>query len=167
MIPMSHHDLGYTNPIEYVMRKYREKYHDVIQFCEETENYPDAAKYRYSVEGSWSIQDFIERSDKETREKLAKYMKEGRIEVQALYGNMVNGMLSHEEAIRLMYPSFRINKEFGGLPIQVASITDMPGFSWALPTLLSGAGVKYFFSGLPTYFEWSPQKNLLPCRICY
>jgi len=70
---------------------------------------------------------------------------------------MVTGMLSHEEMIRLMYPSFIINKEFGG-QIKVGSITDMPGFSWALPTVLSGAGVKYFFAGLPTYFEWSPKK---------
>ena len=156
MIPMSHHDLGYTNSIEHVFRQYDETYRQVIQFCEETEDYPEEAKFRYSIEQSWSFQDFIERSDKETREKLAKYMKEGRIEVQALYGNLVTGMLSHEEMIRMLYPSFRINKEFGG-QISVGSITDMPGFSWALPTVLSGAGVNYFFAGLPTYFEWRPQ----------
>ena len=61
MIPISHHDLGYTATIEHVMRNYRETYNDVIQFCEETENYPDEAKFRYSVEESWSLQHFIER----------------------------------------------------------------------------------------------------------
>ena len=69
---------------------YRETYSDVIKFCEETENYPDEAKFRYSVEESWSLQDFIENSDKETRDKLAKYIKEGRIEVQALYAELTN-----------------------------------------------------------------------------
>ena len=81
MIPISHHDLGYTNTIERVLQQYCGIYHNVIQFCEETENYPDEAKFRYSVEESWSLQYFIENSDKETLAKLSKYMKEGRIEV--------------------------------------------------------------------------------------
>ena len=57
-------------------------------------------------------------------------------------------MSSHEELIRLLYPSFRINKEFGG-QIKVGSITDIPGLSWGLPTVLSGAGINYFFGGMP------------------
>ena len=67
-------------------------------------------------------------------------------------------MNSHEELIRLIYPSFRINKEFGGR-IKVGSITDLPGLSWGLPTAMSGAGVNYFFGGMPNYFDWSPDKS--------
>jgi len=153
LIPISHHDLGYTAPIEHVMRTYRETYNDVIKFCEQTEDYPEEAKFRYSVEESWSLQDFIENSEKETLDQLGKYIKEGRIEVQALYAELTTNIGSHEELIRLLYPSFRINKEFGG-EISVGSITDIPGLSWALPTVLTGAGVSYFFGGMPTYFEW-------------
>ena len=158
MIPISHHDIGYTATIEHVLRNYRETYSDVIKFCEETENYPEEAKFRYSVEESWSLQHFIERSDKETRDKLAKYIKEGRIEVQALYAELTTNISSHEELIRLLYPSFRINKEYGG-QIKVGSITDIPGLSWGLPTILQGAGVNYFFGGMPTYFEWYNYKQ--------
>jgi hypothetical protein len=158
LIPISHHDIGYTATIEHVLRNYRETYNDVIKFCEETENYPDEAKFRYSVEEAWSLQNFIENSDKETHEKLAKYIKEGRIEVQALYAELTTNISSHEELVRLLYPSFRINKEFGG-QIRVGSITDIPGLSWGLPTILSGAGIKYFFGGMPTYFEWYNYKQ--------
>ena len=157
MIPIAHHDLGYTNPIELVFRQYRKTYSDVIKFCEETQSYPEEAKFRYSVEESWSLQDFIEHSDNATREKLAEYIKEGRIEVQALYAELTTSISSHEELVRLLYPSFRINKEFGG-QIKVGSITDIPGLSWGLPTVLSGAGIKYFFAGMPDYFEWSSEK---------
>jgi hypothetical protein len=157
MIPISHHDLGYTASVEHVMRNYRETYSDAIKFCEETENYPDEAKFRYSVEESWSLQHFIDYSDKETLDKLSKYIKEGRIEVQALYTELVTNISSHEELVRLLYPSFRIKREFGG-QITVGSITDIPGLSWGLPTILSGAGVNYFFGGMPTYFEWSPDQ---------
>ena len=153
LTPISHHDLGYTNTIERVLQQYCGIYDDVLRFCEETDNYPEEAKFRYNVEGAWSLQYFIERSDKATRDKLAKYMKEGRIEVHALFGNETTDLDSHEELVRLMYPSFRINREFGG-KIKVGSITDMPGISWGLPTVMSDAGVKYFFAGLPDYFEW-------------
>jgi alpha-mannosidase len=151
--PISHHDLGYTNTIELVKEQYRDIYEDVLSFCEETENYPDEAKFRYSVEGAWSLQYFIERGNKESLEKLSKYIKEGRIDVHAFYGNEITDLDSHEELIRLMYPSFRINKDFGG-QIKVGSITDIPGVTWGIPTVLAGAGVKYFFAGLPNYFEW-------------
>ncbi len=168
LVPISHHDLGYTAPIEMVLNQYNDIYDDVIDFCKRTDDcsyanlyenvsYPDEAKYRYSVEASWSLQNFISKRNEDTKYMLAKYIAEGRIDIHALYGNMVTGMCGHEEIIRTMYPSFKIAKEFGG-HIKVASITDIPGFSWALPTVLSGAGVKYFFAGLPTYFEWGSGK---------
>ncbi|MBE0652738.1 MAG: hypothetical protein IH594_03005 [Bacteroidales bacterium] len=157
MIPISHHDLGYTNPVERVWELYNDIYLDVIQFCEATNNYPEEAKFRYSVEQSSSLQHFIETADEETLGKLAKYIKEGRIEVQALFGNMISDLCSHEELIRLLYPSFRINNQFGGL-IQVGSITDVTGMSWGLPSVLAGAGIKYFFAGLPDYFDWWKEK---------
>jgi hypothetical protein len=43
--------------------------------------------------------------------------------------------------------------EFDG-QVLTGSITDVPGLSWGLPTVMAGAGVRYFFAGLPTYFEW-------------
>jgi len=153
MIPISHHDLGYTDTIEGVLRKYRRIYEDVLRFCDETDDWPEESKFRYMVEEAWSIQHFIETSSPETVEKLEKYIREGRIEVPALFGNQISGMCGHEELIRLMYPSFRMHRKYGA-PIRSGSITDVPGLSWALPTILAGAGVKYFFAGLPTYFHW-------------
>jgi len=153
MIPMAHHDFGYTDTIENVLRQYDGYYENILRFCEETEDWPEESKFRYHVEGSWSIQHFVENRPKQVLEKLAKYVEEGRIEVPALFGNQISALCSHEELIRLMYPSFRLKRELGA-QIRTASITDIPGLSWGLPTVLVGAGVKYFFAGLATYFEW-------------
>ena len=153
MIPIAHHDLGYTDTIENVLYKYDGFYDDILRFCEETDNWQEESKFRYMVEGTWSIQHFIENRPEEVVEKLAKYAKEGRIEIPALFGNEISALCSHEELIRLMYPSFRLKRQYG-VPIRTASITDIPGLSWGLPTVLAGAGVKYFFAGLATYFEW-------------
>ena len=153
IVPITHHDLGYTDTIENVLNLYGGFYDDVLRFCEETDDWPEESKYRYTLEGTWSIQHFIENRPKEVRDKLGKYIKNGRIEVGALFGNEIDALCSHEQLIRLMYPSFRLKRKYGA-QILTGSITDVPGLSWGLPTVLAGAGVKYFFAGLPTYFEW-------------
>lgn len=153
IVPITHHDLGYTDTIENVLNLYDGFYDNVLRFCEETDDWPEDSKYRYTLEGTWSMQHFIENRPKEVVDKFGKYIKNGRIEVGALFGNEISALCSHEQLVRLMYPSFRLKRKYGG-QIRTGSITDVPGLSWGLPTVLAGAGVKYFFAGLPTYFEW-------------
>lgn len=152
-VPITHHDLGYTDTIEIVLNKYASFYDDILRFCRETDDWPEEAKYRYTAEGAWGMKHFIETRDKDSIDELGRYVKEGRIEIGAMMGNEISTLCSHEELVRLMYPSFRMAHQFEG-KILTGSITDIPGLSWGLPTILAGAGVKYFFAGLPTYFEW-------------
>ena len=72
MIPIAHHDLGYTDTIEGVLRKYCRIYEDVLRFCDETADWPEEAKFRYMAEEAWSIQHFIQNSSEKTLEKLEK-----------------------------------------------------------------------------------------------
>ena len=157
MVPVTHHDLGYTDTLENVLLKYDGFYDNVLQFCEETKDWPHESKYRYTVEASWSIQHYIENRPKQSVDKLAKFIREGRIEVGALFGNEISALCSHEELIRLIYPSSLITRDCGS-SIRTASITDIPGLSWGLPTVLAGSGVKYFFAGMPGYFQWGTTK---------
>jgi alpha-mannosidase len=152
-VPITHHDLGYTDTIENVLNRYDGFYDDVLRFCAETEDWPEESKYRYTCEGTWSLQHYLENRPPKQADKFAKYVAEGRIEIGALFGTEIDALCGHEELVRLMYPSFRLGRRLGG-SIRTGSITDVPGLSWGLPTVLAGAGVKYFFAGLPTYFEW-------------
>ncbi len=152
-VPITHHDLGYTDTIENVLNRYAGFYDDVVRFCDETKDWPEEAQYRYTLEGTWSLQHFVANRPKEAVDKFGGYVKQGRIEIGALFGNEIDSLCGHEELIRLMYPSFRFKRQYGG-EITVGSITDLPGLTWGLPSVLAGSGVKYFFAGLPTYFEW-------------
>ena len=114
VVPITHHDLGYTDTIANVLNKYDGFYEDVIRFCEQTAGLPDESKYRYTVEGTWSLKHFVEHRPKNVIDKFAKYVREGRIEIGALFGNEISGLCGHEELIRLMYPSFRFNRMMGG-----------------------------------------------------
>ena len=158
LVPIAHHDLGYTDTIEGVLRKYCRIYEDVLRFCEETESWSEASRFHYTAEEAWSLQHFVEQSPPETVDKLSRYVRQGRIEIPALYGNQISGLCGHEELIRLLYPSARLARRLGGC-LRTGSITDVPGLSWGLPTVLAGAGVKNFFAGLPTYFRW-PQPHI-------
>lgn len=81
IVPITHHDLGYTDTIENVLNLYDSFYDNVLRFCEETNDWPEESKYRYTLEGTWSIQHFMENRPKEVLDKLGKYIKNGRIEV--------------------------------------------------------------------------------------
>ena len=128
-------------------------YDDVLKFCEETDDFPVESQYHYTLEGTWSLQHYLDSRGDEVLPRLKKYVSNGRIEIGALFGNQISGLHSHEQLIRMMYPSFRFQSQLGGV-IRCGSITDVPGLSWGLPTVMAEAGVKYFFAGLPTYFEW-------------
>lgn len=153
LVPISHHDLGYTSTIEEVLEQYDHFYDAVLHFCDETADFPDEAKFRYTIEGSWSLEHYLRSRPAEVVQKMGQYLREGRIEVQALPGNLITNLLGHEEQIRAVYPSFRMKRRFDA-EIRTASTTDIPGLSWGLPTVLGGSGVRYFFAGLATYFEW-------------
>jgi len=152
-VPIAHHDLGYTDPIDKLLWKYTSFYEDVVRFCQETDGLPEVARYRYTVETSWSLDHFLQNADPETIAEFMRYARKGRIEVSAFYGNVIDASCGHEELIRALYPSFKLKREYG-IPITTASIVDIPGLSWSLPAILSRAGVRFFFAGLPTYFEW-------------
>ena len=153
LIPIAHHDYGYTDPIEDILHFYVDLYTKVADYCEATAEWSEEARFHYTCEGAWSLRHFMRTADEAAVDKLAKYVAEGRVEIPALLGNQTSGMCAHEEMVRLAYPSRQLQDRLGG-EICVGSITDIPGLSWALPTVLAGAGVKYFFAGLPHYFTW-------------
>ena len=157
LVHISHHDLGYTDLPTDILREHDDFMDHILQFCEETQDWPEAAKFRYTVEQSWSVLHFVENRPKDVVEKLVRYMKQGRIELTALFGNETTELCGHEELIRLLYPSFGFGRRYG-IPIRSAEIDDIPGLSWGLATVLAGAGVKYFAAGLPDYFRGGERK---------
>ncbi|MGI6744551.1 MAG: glycosyl hydrolase-related protein [Eubacteriales bacterium] len=152
-IPIAHHDLGYTHTIDVLLKEYCKYYDDVIKFCEMTDNYPYEAQYRYSVEQFWSLDYYLKHTSEYNIERLKKYIRQGRIELPALYANVIDGLCSGEQLARLMYPSFEFAKE-AGIQIKTASLTDIPGMCDGTIQALYSAGIKYLFAGFPQYFRW-------------
>lgn len=157
-IPITHHDLGYTEPIEPLLDSYCRYYDRVLDFCDQTADYPPEAQYRYTVEELWSLEVYLHRTSEEKREKLLRYVREGRIEISALYANIIDGICDEEELIRLLYPAAQLRERYD-ISVDTASLVDMPGLSWGMIRALSNAGIRYLFAGFPKYFEWADTQN--------
>ena len=52
LVPIAHHDLGYTQTIEEVLQRYEGFYDDVLRFCDQTADWPPEARFRYTIEGA-------------------------------------------------------------------------------------------------------------------
>jgi len=152
-VPISHHDYGYTRPIEPLLDEYCSFYRDMLKYLDITRDYPEPARYRYTIEGVWSIAHFLRRCTEEERESFVRYAREGRVEVLAFWGNTAETHCEHEELIRLVYAAFELKRKYG-IPISGGAMTDIAGQGWGLPKLMAGAGLKYLFNGMPSYFTW-------------
>ncbi len=151
LVQYSHHDLGYTDIPQNVLDEYIGFYDSIIEFCEETDNWPEDVKFKYQVEQLWSLLYYLRTQPKERVEKLLSLIRRGRIGVSALLGNEVSGLCGHEEIVRLLYPASKLKRVYG-VPIEVAELNDVPGLSWGLATALSGSDVKVIAPLLPRWY---------------
>jgi alpha-mannosidase len=158
----SHHDLGYTGLPWDVLAEHADFIDEVLDYCEETENWPDDVKFRWMAEQAYSVVHFCETRPEEAVERLMHFTKSGQIEITALLGNMTMELCGHEELARLLYPSFKLRRDYG-IDIVTAEHNDVPGFSWGLASVLASAGVKYFLPGIPSWYFGRGEERVHPC----
>ena len=152
LVHYAHHDMGYTDLPSNVRAEYNDFMDQVLGYCEETENWPEEeARFRYQCEQAWSAVHYIENRPPEVIERLTHFIKNGQIEVTALFGNQTLELCGHEELVRLLYPAFRLKRDHG-IAISSAEHNDIPGFTWGLASVLAGAGVRYFSPGVPRWY---------------
>jgi len=146
LLPHSHTDIGYTELQTRVAKNHVEYLDSVIEFCKATDGYPDEAKFRWNIEVSWALQNFIRSRPPEKVQALLGLLKSGRIELSALYLQL-SDTFAHEELIRSVLLSREYSRTYG-FKLQAAMNNDVTGFSWAAPQILNQVGVRYFTTGI-------------------
>lgn len=149
----SHHDLGYTDLPTNILKEHASFMDMILDFCDATDNWPEDSQFRYLVEQAWSIRYYLHTCSEKQTFRLINRIKQNRIEVTALYGNETTELCSQEELIRLLYPAFRLQRDYG-ISITSAELNDIPGVAWGMASVLAGAGIRYFAPGLPDYYAW-------------
>lgn len=132
----SHLDIGYTDPQGTVLRNHLDYLDAALRLTKETEDWPDDAKFRWTVESSYPALKWLEARPQSVTEAFRQRVEEGLIEVTALPFQLHTEACSTEE----LYRQLRFTKDF---PTRSAMHTDVPGAVVGLVDALNAAGVRY------------------------
>ncbi len=168
LVEHTHTDVGYPEPQHEIMPEQLRYIDYALDYCDATDNYPNDAKFRWTCETAWAVQEYLRTRPKFQVERLLRRIKQGRIEVTGLYVNMSD--LYDESCLSdLLRTVSYFKKE--GIDVKTAMQDDVNGAAWCLVDYLSSAGFKYFTMGenpthaqrpfdKPTAFWWeSPSGN--------
>ena len=138
----SHFDFGYTDPQTNVISSQRSYLDSAVELAAVTDDWPDAARFRWNVEALWAFADWERHRPAAAVSEFVRLVKEGRIGLSALPYNLHTDTCSTEELHQLLREARRIRDEHG-IDFTTAMQTDVPGQVAGLPDALQEVGVKY------------------------
>ena len=158
----THTDIGYTRPQHEILSEHIRFIDYALDYCDLTDDYPDDAKFRWVCEAAWAVSEYIRIRPKEQVERLKQRIKEGRIEVTAMYFNY-DELPGEQELAYSLYTLREFKKN--GIPVQTAMQNDVNGIAWSFAEFFPDLGVKYIVMGThghkalisfdkPTAFWW-------------
>mgnify|MGYP002629749300 CR=1 FL=1 len=166
----THTDIGYTRPQTEILPEHLRYIDYTLDYCDQTDNYPEDAKFRWTCEASWAVREYLKSRPQEQIDRLIKRINEGRIEVTGMFFNYSEivdetGLAAQTKTIKQFNDS--------GIHVTTAMQNDVNGIGWCLADYFQGTGVKYLIMGQhghraripfdkPTAFWWeSPSGNKL------
>jgi len=157
----SHTDIGYTELQTRVAANHADYLDSALEYCHQTEGYPDDAKFRWNIEVSWALEQFLKTRPEAKVRDLVGLIKAGRVELSGLYLNQ-SDCFSHEELIRSVDLALEFAKA-NGIDVIAAMNDDVTGFGWALPQIFRQSGIKYFATGINETRSRAPLRR--PCAF--
>lgn len=171
----THTDIGYTRPQTEILPEHLRYIDYALDYCDQTDSYPDDARFRWTCETTWAVQEYLKRRPAAQLERLRKRVREGRIEVAGMLLNMAE--IAPENGIASLLQPLREVKDALGTDIRTAMQNDVNGAAWCLVDYFQGIGIRYLTMGInktrsllpfdkPTVFWWeSPSgKRILAYR---
>lgn len=164
----SHTDIGYTRSQTEILAEHLRFIDYALDYCDLTDHYPDPAKFRWTCEASWAVDEYLRSRPKAQIERLRKRVAEGRIEITGMYFNFDE--LPDEQILAASLGPLRRIRE-AGMEVKTAMQNDVNGIGWSLNDYYQPLGVKYLNMGThghralicfdkPTLFWWeSPSGN--------
>jgi len=155
LLPHSHVDVGYSDPQPEVERKQWKNLREAVELASKTRDLPPEARFKWNVEGLWSVESYLRQAGEAERKAFVAAVREGSIDLQANYTNILTGICTPEELVRWTDAARRLQKAHGFDAMVTALHTDIPGLSWTVVRALALGGVRYFSSG-PNYMPGNP-----------
>ncbi len=174
LVEHTHTDIGYTRPQTEILPEHLRYIDYALDYCDQTDDYPDNAKFRWTCEASWPVREYLKSRPKKQIERLVKRVKEGRIEVTGMFFNY--GEIVDETNLAAQLQPISVFKNIG-IEVKTLMQNDVNGIGWSLVDYAENTSIKYVIMGQhghraripfdkPTAFWWeSPSgKRLLAYR---
>ena len=130
----SHTDIGFTDYQNLIYRQHAEFTDQALDLIEATQEYPEEARYRWTMEVTGMTEYFLKFASPEQIDRLRKWQQAGAIDIGAMQYN-TTPLLTIEQMIRSLYPVRRIRDTYD-LDIRTAMQCDVNGVSWIFAELL-------------------------------
>lgn len=162
LVQHSHTDIGYTRPQTEILAEHLRFIDYALDYCDQTDHYPDAAKFRWTCEAAWTVREYLKSRPQAQIDRLLARIQEGRIEVTGMFFNFSE--IIDETALAIQIQPLRQFKA-KGIDVKAAMQNDVNGIGWAMVDLYENTGVKYLTMGQhghraripfdkPTSFWW-------------
>ena len=143
VMPMSHHDLGYTEVQSKVEDRQAANLMMAIDLARKTADYPEGSRFVWNLEVLWSVDQFLRRRPQADKDALFEAVRKGWVAINAMYANELTGLCRPEELLQLFRYSETLRSACG-VKVDTAMLSDVPGFTWGTVTAMAQAGVRYF-----------------------
>ena len=160
----THLDVGYTDLSSVVLENYRGRMlDDVFKVFQEDGGIPFGNQYVWTLP-AWLLYEIVTYGHypREKQEQILSYVRSGRLAWHALPYTTHTEAAGLEEFIRGLHYGRQLSAMFGKKYIS-AKMTDVPGHTSMLPSLLAKAGIKFLHLGcnqcctppdVPSLFWW-------------
>ena len=164
IIHHSHTDIGFTDCAANVVQKQVNDLNKAVQYCDQD---PD---FRWTCESAWVPHYLLRDGSRREAEALLAQLKNGRIEISGCYTQYLTECMSPEELDR-SFDFVRWLRDCHNISCRSALISDIGGYSWALPRFFAKAGIEFFCAGvggyktlfmlneLPNLFRWQSREK--------
>jgi hypothetical protein len=160
----THFDIGYTDTIEAVLRRYRVNMMDsALGIIDQERQLPSDQRFAWTLPG-WPLHHILGPLQDPTRKvRIEQAIREGSLVVEAAPFSLHSETEDLEDLVRGLGFASQVSRQYGQpLPI-AAKMTDVPCHSWVWPTILTHAGVSFLQLGcngnsghlhVPQLFWW-------------
>lgn len=138
LLPHVHLDLGYTDRQGKVAELHARNLDRALEWIERDRS------ARFWVDGSWILARYFDGRSAARRGRLVEELRSGRVATNAFDALVLSGVADTEVLLRALGRAEALAAG-EGVPVSFANLTDVPSYSAALPTLLAGRGLRYFF----------------------
>ena len=142
----THLDIGFTHTQDEVEKLQIAHLDRALDLIDATGDYPLDEQFRWLPEGLWAVESFLATASPEQKQRFVDAVCCNRIGLTALYANPLTGLYAGEELFALVDYAVRLREEYG-FQIDSAMISDVPGCTWGVVTVLDHCGIRYLSTG--------------------